>query len=106
MRQRQKGTTTRNSEHAIRNTYYVTPGFGEKSDWFRNAQKTPQVTIQVGRHKMAVVAEQLPLEEAEGELLDYERRHPKALRNLARVLPIVAFRPARTARVNPAGSGE
>jgi len=94
----------------ITDTYYVASGFGEKSDWFRNIQKTPQVTIQVGRRKTAAVAERLPLEEAERELLDYAQRHPRALRSLARILgyriedpeqdvralaqviPIVAFR--------------
>ncbi len=90
-------------------TDYVASGFGERSDWFRNIQKTPQVTIQVGRRRMAAVAERLPLTEAERELLDYARRHPRALRTLARLLghriegeediralarriPIVAFR--------------
>ncbi len=94
------------------NTYFVASGFGEKSDWFRNVMKTPQVAIQVGRREMAATAERLPLEDAERELLDYGRRHPRALRNLARILgyrienteedvralaqvvPIVAFRPA------------
>ncbi|MFQ5342950.1 MAG: nitroreductase family deazaflavin-dependent oxidoreductase [Anaerolineae bacterium] len=98
------------------NTYYVVSGFGEKSDWFRNVMKTPQVTIQVGRRKMPAIAERLPLEDAERELLDYGRRHPTALRNLARiigyrienteedvralaqVLPIVAFQPAQPAK--------
>jgi deazaflavin-dependent oxidoreductase (nitroreductase family) len=94
-------------------TYYVSSGFGEKSDWFRNIQETPQVTVQIGRRKMSAVAARLPLEEAERELLDYARRHPRALRSLARilgyqiqntdedvralarVLPVVAFRPSR-----------
>lgn len=94
------------------NTYYVASGFGEKSDWFRNVMKTPQVAIQVGRRQMAAGAERLSLEDAAHELLDYGRRHPTALRNLARILgfqienteedvralahvvPIVAFRPA------------
>ncbi len=97
-------------------TYYVASGFGERSDWFRNIQKTPQVTIQVGRRKMPASAERLSPEEAERELLDYARRHPRALRNLARILgyrienveedvhvlaqaiPIVAFRVSRPAR--------
>ncbi|MFQ5595096.1 MAG: nitroreductase family deazaflavin-dependent oxidoreductase [Anaerolineae bacterium] len=91
-------------------THFVASGFGEKADWFRNIQKTPQVTIQVGRRNMAAIAERLPLEDAERELLDYARRHPTALRYLARILgyrventdedvraltqvvPIVAFR--------------
>ncbi|RME46693.1 MAG: nitroreductase family deazaflavin-dependent oxidoreductase [Chloroflexi bacterium] len=94
----------------VTNTYYVASGFGEKSDWFRNIMKTPQVTIQVGRRQMPAIAERLSLEDAERELLDYARRHPRALRNLARILgyrienteediralaqmvPIVAFR--------------
>lgn len=29
------------------NTYYVASGFGEKSDWFRNIQKTPKVNVRV-----------------------------------------------------------
>lgn len=102
------------------NTYFVASGFGEKSDWFRNVMKTPQVTIRVGRHEMVATAERLPLEGAERELLDYARRHPAALRNLARVLgyrienteedvrtlaqvvPIVAFR----TNAEPSGTRE
>ncbi|HKI54146.1 MAG TPA: nitroreductase family deazaflavin-dependent oxidoreductase, partial [Anaerolineales bacterium] len=32
-------------------TYYVVSGWGEKSDWYRNIRKTPQVTVQSGRRK-------------------------------------------------------
>ena len=91
--------------------YYVTSGFGEKSDWFRNIQKNPDVTIQVGRQHMDVQATRLSQEDAEREFLDYARRHPTALKNLAgmlgyvldgseeslralaQVMPIVTFRP-------------
>ena len=91
--------------------YYVASGFGEKSDWFRNLQKNPKVTIQVGKHRMDVQAERLPQEEAEREFLDYASRHPTAIKNLAgmlgyqldgsesslralaEVMPVVAFRP-------------
>jgi deazaflavin-dependent oxidoreductase (nitroreductase family) len=93
------------------NIYYVASGFGEKSDWFRNLQKNPEVTIQVGRHQFNVQAKRLPQEEAEREFLVYARRHPTAIKNLAgmlgyqldgsesslrslaQVMPVVAFRP-------------
>ena len=81
------------------NTYYVASGFGERSDWFRNIQKTPQVTIQVGRRKMAAVAERLSSEDAERELLDYARRHPRALRSLARLLGYRIENPEEDVRV-------
>jgi deazaflavin-dependent oxidoreductase (nitroreductase family) len=29
-------------------TYYVFSGFGQRSDWVRNIEQTPQVTLQVG----------------------------------------------------------
>lgn len=66
--------------------YYVASGFGEKSDWFRNIQKRPEVTIQVGRQRMDARAEHLPQNESERELLDYAQRHPTALKNLAGIL--------------------
>jgi deazaflavin-dependent oxidoreductase (nitroreductase family) len=104
-------------------TYFVASGWGEKSDWFRNIQKTPEVEIQVGRRRLRAVAERLPLEEAEGELLDYARRHPTAIRSLARMIgyrisgseeeiralarriPIVAFRPAPATQTTDDGEG-
>lgn len=33
------------------NVYYVASGFGKKSDWYRNLQAHPDVTIQVGNKK-------------------------------------------------------
>jgi hypothetical protein len=60
---------------------------------------------------MRAIAERLPPEQAGEELLDYHRRHPRALKELARImgyrldgsredvramgerLPVVAFRP-------------
>ncbi len=70
------------------NTYYAASGFGERSDWFRNILKTPHVTIQIGNHKMSALAERLPLEEAQRELADYARRHPGALKTLARLIGV------------------
>jgi deazaflavin-dependent oxidoreductase (nitroreductase family) len=94
--------------------YYVASGFGEKSDWYHNVMKEPRVTVQSGRKPgFKAVAEHLIPEEAELELLDYARRHPTAMRELARfmgylldgseediralgrILPIFALRPIK-----------
>jgi len=91
-------------------TWYVSSGFGEKSQWFRNVMKTPRVSLKIGRRELAAVAERLPLEAAEEELALYAKKYPRALRELskiigapydgteegerrlAREIPIVAFR--------------
>ncbi len=91
--------------------YVVASGFGEKADWFQNAMAHPEVVIQVGWKRMPARAERLPLPQATEVLLDYNRRHPTALRTLAGILgyrtdgseadvrffasviPIVAFTP-------------
>jgi deazaflavin-dependent oxidoreductase (nitroreductase family) len=44
--------------------YFVASGFGERSDWYRNVMVHPDVTIQVGRRRMATRAERLPLPQA------------------------------------------
>ncbi|MGD2159491.1 MAG: nitroreductase family deazaflavin-dependent oxidoreductase [Anaerolineales bacterium] len=94
--------------------YVVVSAWGEKSDWYRNIKKTPQVIVQVGRKRVEAVAERLSQEDAEREILDYARRYPRLLRALARLMgyqledseqdyralarlvPVVAFRPKRT----------
>jgi deazaflavin-dependent oxidoreductase (nitroreductase family) len=93
------------------NTYYVTSGWGTKSDWYQNIQKTPQVHVQVGTKSWAAQAETLSPEAAEQIILNYGRKHPVLLGELARVMgykidgseadmralghlvPMVAFRP-------------
>lgn len=92
-------------------TYLVAAGFGPRSDWYRNLLKRPEVTIQVGRRRLPVVAELLSAAESGEEMVDYARRHPTAVRALSRALgfeadseadyrklgqesvPFVAFRP-------------
>ena len=69
-----------------RDSYYVISGFGEQADWFRNIQLTPEVEITVGRRCKEAMAEILPQEDAEWELLDYARRYPLAARWLPRLL--------------------
>lgn len=64
----------------------VASGWGEKSDWFQNVQKTPRVELQVGSRRIAAIAERLPAEVAEHELLAYARKHPQVLQALARFM--------------------
>lgn len=94
--------------------YIVCSGWGEGADWFRNILKTPDVTITVGRKRLAARAARLSEAESEQTFLAYARRHPRAFRNLTRLLlnrraesiealsrqmargtPVVAFRPER-----------
>lgn len=66
-----------------RDTYIIASGFGEKAQWFQNLMHTPDITIQVGRRKLAVHARRLSPAEAADEMADYARRNPKAARTLA-----------------------
>lgn len=67
-------------------TYYIVSGWGEKADWLRNIEKTPQVMVWSGGRKFAALAGRLSPAEAELVMLDYGRRHPAALHNLARIM--------------------
>jgi deazaflavin-dependent oxidoreductase (nitroreductase family) len=91
--------------------FVVAAGFGPGSDWYRNIRKDPRVTVECGQHKGEMVATFLTPAQAGEELLDYSRRHPLAMRELAnlmgyrldgsvpdvlalgQLLPMVAFRP-------------
>ena len=67
-------------------TYYVASGWGEKSDWLRNIEKTPQVYVKTGWRHFPAAAKRLTGEEAEEALLNYNRRHPHSLQPLARYM--------------------
>jgi deazaflavin-dependent oxidoreductase (nitroreductase family) len=91
----------------------VASGFGEKSQWFQNIMKTPNVTIQVGNQIIPVTAERLPVDEAEKIFEIYQHKHPNAIKNLSKLvgyelgdseediqafihsIPIIAFYPKR-----------
>ncbi len=66
--------------------YVVASGFGEKADWYQNLMAHPEVTIQVGQKRMLAHAKRLSLPQATEVMLDYNRRHPAALRTLSRIL--------------------
>ena len=91
-------------------TVIVAAAWGERSDWYRNIRKTPEVVVTIGRQRIKARAERLPSEEATRELQDYARRNPRAAVALARMMghslerpeemgalgshiPIVALRP-------------
>jgi len=65
------------------NTYYVASGWGEKSDWYQNIRKTPQVTIHSGGEKFQTTAEFIPVEKAIHIVNDYAREHPIAFNELS-----------------------
>jgi deazaflavin-dependent oxidoreductase (nitroreductase family) len=93
-------------------SYIVTSGWGEKSDWFQNILKTPQVVIDVGRRHLNVIAEPLSIDAATEWLFIYAQAHPRTFQSLAKFMtgeklgathedcrrvteavPVVAFRP-------------
>ncbi len=67
-------------------TYYVASGYGRSAQWFRNIQANPEVTIQVGRRKLAVTAKIFEPEESGEMMVQYAQRHPNAAKNLSRMI--------------------
>ena len=59
-------------------TYYVASGWGYKSNWYRNLLAHPDVSIQVGRRKLSVHAENLRPEAGAQVLEAYRKHHPFA----------------------------
>jgi deazaflavin-dependent oxidoreductase (nitroreductase family) len=64
--------------------YYVLSGWGNKSDWFMNIQKNPEVVVNVGGQKFEAIAFQIMSEEAESVISKYAHQHPKAFRILSK----------------------
>ncbi len=64
----------------------VASGWGKKSDWFQNVSAHPQIFMQVKNRRSKATAERLSPEAGAQELLDYARRNPLALRELARFM--------------------
>ncbi|MCB8967494.1 MAG: nitroreductase family deazaflavin-dependent oxidoreductase [Ardenticatenaceae bacterium] len=67
-------------------TYFVASGYGRSSQWFRNIQANPEVTIQVGSRKLAVTATILGPEESGDMMVQYAHRYPNAAKNLSRLI--------------------
>ncbi|MCL4507750.1 MAG: nitroreductase family deazaflavin-dependent oxidoreductase [Chloroflexi bacterium] len=67
-------------------TYYIASGWGEKSDWYRNIQKNAQVTVQVGNRRWPALAVRLPADAAANHFAVYAQKHPRAFRELAKIM--------------------
>ncbi|MGR3939677.1 nitroreductase family deazaflavin-dependent oxidoreductase [Streptomyces sp. BRA346] len=65
--------------------YHLASGFGPGAQWYRNIQRTPHVTVQVGRRRMSAVAEPLGPEESGRLMAAYALRHPRLARGLMRM---------------------
>jgi deazaflavin-dependent oxidoreductase (nitroreductase family) len=66
--------------------YMVASGWGEKSDWLRNVEKTPTAFVNVGGRRFEATATRLSVAEAQQALLDYARHHPATFRALAKLM--------------------
>ncbi len=66
-------------------SYLVASGFGTGAQWFRNIERTPAVTVQVGGRRFAAVAEPLPPDASGRAMAVYALRHPRTARRLMRV---------------------
>ncbi|WP_419992566.1 nitroreductase family deazaflavin-dependent oxidoreductase [Streptomyces boninensis] len=64
--------------------YHIVSGFGPTSQWYRNVQQTPEVTIQVGMRRKPAVAEPLAPEESGRLMARYALRHPRTAAKLMR----------------------
>jgi deazaflavin-dependent oxidoreductase (nitroreductase family) len=68
------------------NTYFIASGWGEKSDWIRNLQKAPIVSVNVGKRHFLAMAKRLSIEQARGTLLASARYHPWVFPILAKLM--------------------
>jgi len=66
-----------------KDTYYVVSAWGETADWLQNLKKEPLCSVRVGGKRFNAKAKRISQDQAESTLMDYARRHPKALRGLA-----------------------
>ncbi len=67
-------------------TYFVASGFGKESNWYRNLQAHPDITIQVGNKKMRAHARFLPAEASAEEMARYARHHRRVAMGLAKLV--------------------
>lgn len=67
-------------------TYVIASGFGRRAAWYQNLQANPDVTIQVGRRRLAARAELLSPEASGAQMQAYARRNPRAAAGLMRLI--------------------
>ncbi|MFF2848028.1 nitroreductase family deazaflavin-dependent oxidoreductase [Streptomyces sp. NPDC058001] len=68
--------------------YHLASAFGPGAQWYRNVRVTPDVTVQVGRHRVAAVARAMGPEESGRAMAGYAPRHPRTARRLMDVCGI------------------
>ena len=66
--------------------YYIAAAWRDRSDWYRNIQRTQTVGVQVRNHKFQASAEQLSPQEGEMRLWEYAQKHPIAFGELVTVM--------------------
>lgn len=69
-----------------RGVWWVVSAWGDRAQWLRNLRSAPRACIETAGRTQAVEARVVPDDEAEEVLLAYGRRHPRAIRALARLL--------------------
>jgi deazaflavin-dependent oxidoreductase (nitroreductase family) len=74
------------SHNKTTDTFCIASGWGDKSDWFRNIQKNPNVNVTVGVKRLIAIASEIPPVEAEQMLYNYTSQHPITSRFLTRLL--------------------
>lgn len=66
--------------------FYIASGWGEKSDWLRNIQKTPTVQVDFRSQRFLALARRLTVEQGGAILYKYAQRHPGAFRSLSKLM--------------------
>ena len=88
-------------------TLLVPAAYGRKADWYLNVLKTPEVVVNHRGRRREMRAGTLPVETATDEFAAYTASHPRAAKNLGRMMgipfsdpravaaqiPLVALRP-------------
>lgn len=67
-------------------TSIVISAWGERSDWYRNVQKTPALQIQIDRERYVPDQRILTTDETERELAVYVEHHGLSARLISRIL--------------------
>lgn len=67
-------------------SYIVAAAWGKQSDWYKNIQADPNVTIRVGTKRFPAFSRMLSADDAARHLNVYARRHPVAFRQLGSLL--------------------
>ena len=65
-----------------KDSYTVAAAWGKQSDWYKNIEAQPNVSVEVGTKRFAAFAKTLSTEEAAQHLSAYASRHPFAFRQL------------------------